>query len=264
VWFAGVGTLDNAQRLCGTTSFTGGERLLAQYAAGAYDGDYRCADPDLIAPRASQTAPTSRVTMTSTVRSAWTGSDVGSGLASYDLRTLAAPSNGGWQGWRLPSAWQRTSATSATMTRPYQGWTKCFSTRSRDAAGNVSAWSSARCTAVPLDDRSLSASTGWTRTQTSGWFGGTSTVTSRYGAYLTRAGLQTKRLHLIALKCSTCGKVAVYVGGKRLTTVNLYAAKAIRATIALPTFAYTDGRVTIKVVTSGKKVRIDGLATSRI
>ena len=41
-WVAGVGTLSNAQRNCGTTSFTSGPIVLAQYASNGYDADYHC------------------------------------------------------------------------------------------------------------------------------------------------------------------------------------------------------------------------------
>ena len=41
-WVAGVGTLSTAQSNCGTTSFTGGPIVLAQYAKNGYDADYHC------------------------------------------------------------------------------------------------------------------------------------------------------------------------------------------------------------------------------
>jgi len=37
----------------------------------------------------------------------------------------------------------------------------CFSVRARDRAGNVGPWGAERCTSMALDDRSLSASSGW-------------------------------------------------------------------------------------------------------
>jgi hypothetical protein len=262
VWLAGATSLANAQAKCGDVSFTGGERLLVQWMS-TYDVDYRCADPDRIAPTATTTGPVSRVTLASTVRVTWGGSDSGSGLASHDLRWTRAASNGTFGAWQAPTSTQRLLTRYRDLARAPLGYTTCFATRARDAAGNVSAWTPSRCSAVPLDDRALTASSSWSRATTSGWLQGTSTVTTRYGATLKRTGLQTKRLHLVARRCSTCGKVAVYVGGSLLTTVNLYASTSSRAVIALPTIRLRTTTVTLKVVSSGKTVRIDGLASSR-
>ncbi len=266
VWFAGVGSLGDAQNACSTGSFTGGERLLAQYAdAGSgLDGDHRCADPDHGLPTVAVGAPTHLVTRTSTVAASWTGADTGTGVASYDLRTERAPYNGAFRAWQYPAALQRTATRSASVSTTGQGWTTCIAVRSRDVAGNLSAWSAIRCTAVPLDDRALSASAGWSRATGRGYFASTYTTTTRYGATLVRTGVVSTRLHLLALRCSTCGKVGVYVGSTLLATVNLAATSTSVATIPLPRFSLRSATVTIKVLTSGRTVRVDGLATSRV
>jgi hypothetical protein len=262
VWFAGVGTVTDAQDRCGTSSFTGGQRLLAQYTDGAFDGDRRCADPDTVAPSASVTAPTSLVTQAYSFGAGWSGMDTGgSGLASFDVRTTRAASNAtAFSAWSYPLL--RTTGRAVSLSATGQGWTTCVSVRSRDAAGNVSAWVPSRCTAVPLDDRQLSG-TGWSRVSASGWFLSTYSSTTRLGATLTRTGLVTSRLHLVAQRCSTCGKVGVYLGSTLLTTVDLHASSTYRAVIALPRFSLRTTNVTLKVLTSGKPVRIDALASSR-
>lgn len=267
-WYGNVQGIDIAKQRCAEQSFTGGERLLAQFQAQeagvTYDFDYRCADPDRVRPTAALTAPTSRVSLGPRLTASWTGADSGgSGLASVDLRAIRAPYDGPFGSWQAPASTQRLLSRSLDVAAPDQGWTQCFSTRSRDAAGNVSPWTASRCTAVPLDDRRLLASSGWTKATTSGWYAGTSTVTTRLGATLRRSGLQTRRLHLLALRCPTCGRVGVYVGTTLLTTVDLSATSTLRATIALPTFSLRTTSVTLKVLTSGRTVRIDGLVTSR-
>jgi len=269
VWFAGLGTLDEAAAECGTASFTGGQRLLAQYqdvtASGTFDGDGRCADPDLVAPTAAMTAPTSAVTLGSAFTGAWTGSDTGgSGLATFDLRQRRISVGGSYSAWSSIGPLTRTAARSSSLGASSQGWTTCLAVRSRDAAGNLSAWSGDRCTAVPLDDRSLSASTGWTRATASGWFASTYSSTTRLNATLSRSGLVTSRLSLVAQRCSTCGKVAVYLGSSRLAVVDLYSSSTSRVVIPLPRFSLRTATVTVKVVSSGKPVRIDGLASSRV
>jgi hypothetical protein len=115
---------------------------------------------------------------------------------------------------------------------------------------------------VPLDDRALSGS-GWSRQSASGWFLSTYSSTTHQGATLTRTGLVTSRLHLIAQRCSTCGKVGVYLGSTLLATVDLHATSTYRALIALPRFSLRTTNVTLKVLTSGKPVRVDALVTSR-
>jgi hypothetical protein len=269
VWFAGVGTLDEAKSRCaGTSSFTGGQRLLAQYLShevnGDFDGDVRCADPDKVAPTASLTAPTSRVTQAYSFGAAWSGADSGgSGLATFDVATKRVASNGtAFSGWSYP--YLRSTTRSASLSATGQGWTTCVTARSRDAAGNVSPWVPTRCTAVPLDDRLLAAGSGWTRASASGWFLSSYSVTTRQYATLVRTGLVTSRLYLIAQRCSTCGKVGVYLGGTLLTTVDLRASSSYRAVIALPRFSLRTTKVTLKVLTSGKPVRIDGLVSSRV
>ncbi|MGB8649898.1 MAG: hypothetical protein WCD35_04470 [Mycobacteriales bacterium] len=266
VWIAGTSTTyDNTVSQCAAaTAVTGGELLLSQYGpTSGIDDDYRCREADHVVPTVTTTAPARVVTTASTVGVAWNGADSGSGLASFDVQYRRAAYNSGFTAWTRVA--QRTAARSLTSQSPSRGTTACWSTRSRDAAGNTSGWSYARCTSTPLDDRDLSASAGWGRyTGAHGYFLGSFTSTTRYGATLTRTGLRTSRLNLIALRCSTCGKVAVYLNGAGFTTVNLQASTSSLAVIPLPRFSLRSATVTLKVVTSGRTVRIDGLATGPV
>src|SRR4029078_12117900 len=89
----------------------------------------------------------------------------------------------------------------------------CFAARARDKVGNTSAWSTERCTARPLDDRSLSTTTsGWTRAASSTAYAGTLTRTTTVGAKLPRSAGAFRRVAVVATTCSTCGSVEVYVG----------------------------------------------------
>jgi hypothetical protein len=267
LWFAGVGPETDAQAKCGSASFTGGQRLLAQYRPTPtdLDHDYRCADADLVRPTAWTTSP-GTVTQAMSFGAAWSGADSGgSGLATFDVGTRRVASNGAsFSAWSYAPALQRTANRSATLTGTGQGWTTCLIARSRDVAGNISAWTTPRCTTVPLDDRALSASSGWTRATGSGWFVSTFSSTTRQYASLTRSGLVTSHLQLIAQRCSTCGKVGVYLGSTLLTTVNLYSSTTGRVVIDLPRFSKRTTSVTLKVLTSGKPVKIDGLVSSQV
>lgn len=267
-WYGNTKGLDVAKQRCAEPSFTGGERLLAQFQASeggvVYDLDYRCRDADRVAPTRALTSPTSRVTLTSGIPVSWDGADTGgSGLASFDLRAVRAPYDGPFGAWQLPAATTRLLTRALTPRAPDPGWTQCFQVRSRDGAGNVSAWTPSRCTAVPLDDRRLLASSGWTRATTVGWFAGTSTATAQRGATLRRSGLQTRRLHLLALRCPTCGTVRVSLGGQPLGTVDLSGPTTTRVVVALPVVSLRTTSVTITVLSSGRLVRVDGLSTSR-
>jgi hypothetical protein len=263
LWFAGAGTEQDVPNRCALTSFTGGERLLAQYANGGFDGDYRCADRDLIAPTASMKAPGTLVTTAPKLTIGWTGSDFGSGLASYDVLTTKAAATGSFGPWA--ALYRRYLSTSASVTAPARGSTTCWEARSRDAAGNVSPYAAKRCAATPLDDRDLAASTGWTRTTgASGWFTSSYSSTTRQGATLTRSGLQTAHLVLLAYRCPTCGSLVVQLNGTTYRSVSLASATSGRVQIEIPRFSRRTTSVTLKVTSSGKLVRVDGLATSQV
>jgi hypothetical protein len=62
----------------------------------------------------------------------------------------------------------------------------------------------------------------------------------------------------------SCGIVGINVGSTLIGKTTLYAAStAYRQLILLPKFTYRTGTVTVKVLTSGKTIQIDGLALSR-
>ncbi|MGN6723122.1 MAG: hypothetical protein ACTHJM_10960, partial [Marmoricola sp.] len=72
------------------------------------------------------------------------------------------------------------------------------------------------------------------------------------------------RLALVATKCPSCGKVAVYSGSTLLGTINLYKSTTAREqVIALPKVSYRTANIRLKVTTSGKTIQIDGLGVSR-
>lgn len=262
VWLAGTGTTTDATARCATASFTGGERLLAQFSDSGYDGDRRCADPDRLAPTAALSGP-GPISLGNQVP-VWSGADQGgSGLASFDVSYEQAQIGGAFGPWLSPTALQRTSARTATVAA-HQGSTACYRARSRDAAGNLSPLTALRCTVTPLDDTVLAASAGWVRTRSRGYYLSTYTSTSSAGVTLTRKGVQSQKLTLLALRCPTCGKVGVYLSGHLLVTVDLRASTNQAARIALPRFTLRTTDVVLKTLTAGKVVRIDGLASSRV
>jgi hypothetical protein len=224
---------------------------------------------DTTAPVPAMTAPTSTTSLPATISVAWKATDTAavgsfaSGPSRYDVRYRQAAWNGQLGAYVYTPSWQGTTQRSSTLTGAL-GTQYCFSSRASDAAGNLSDWSAERCTARPLDDRALAASSGWKRTTGSAFYDGTITTSLKKGATLTRTGVITGRAALVATRCSTCGKVSVLYNGATVKTVNLAATRTARkSVIALPNFTATSGKIQVKTTTTGKSVQIDGLLTTR-
>lgn len=194
---------------------------------------------------------------------AWSARDTWSAVASYDVRVRSARVNGGF-GHR--NDWKsHTKATHARFTgRP--GRTYCLEARARDTVGNLGRWSTARCTAIPLDDRALNQHGGWARKRGMGYFRDTYSVDRTHGATLTLAGAHVRDLALLASTGPGYGTVQVDLGSSRLGTLHLARAEDHkRVVVNVKTFVRLHtGTVTIWIVSHGKPVRIDGLFVSRV
>lgn len=208
-------------------------------------------------------SPTAPVQLASSTVVSWSGS---SGVARYQVRYQRAAYNGGFGAWVYPAGWQALPASTSTVTASglVQGYDYCYAVRATDGAGNTSAWTPSRCTARALDDRALGASTGWQRVTGSRWWNSTATTTTTVGARLTKSGVQLDRVGVVATTCNHCGSVAVYVGATKIGTISLYAtATHYQRLLLLPRFSLGTRTVTIKVLSSGKTVQIDGLLSTR-
>ena len=250
---------------------------VAAQKAGSHTLSVKVADPngrtttvsrtwvvDQAGPTVTPRSPAQPFTLTTSIPVSWTGSDAGSGVASYQVRWNRAAYNGGFGAWQYPTGWQKLTATGATLTGAVAGYDYCFQVRAVDKVGNTGSWSTSKCAAVALDDRSLSASTGWARVAWSAFYRSTATTTTKAGATLTRTGTALARIAVVATRCPSCGTVRVYVNAVSVGTVNLAASTTLRKSlIVLPRFSYRTGTVTIKVLSSGKLVQLDGLGISR-
>ena len=218
---------------------------------------------DTTAPSATL-SPLSSVTKTASPVIAYSGSDAGSGLKSFDVRYVQAAYSGAFGGWNYPSSWQGVTARSVSSPIP-AGYAQCFSVRARDSAGNVSGWSALKCTSRPLDDVSLT-SAGFTRSTSSSYFLGTYSYTARSGATLSKAGVVAKRFGVVAQTCPTCGSIAVYAGSTKLGTISLVSSTTkYQQLLMLPVrSSVLTGTVSVRVTSSSKPVRLDGLAVSRV
>lgn len=202
-------------------------------------------------------------TLAGTIGLHYGATDPGSGVASYDVRYRVAPAGGTFGAYAYPAAWQRVTATTVTRVAA-RGLTFCFSVAARDVFGNVSPFSAERCTATPLDDRSLTASAGWAATTAAAYYGGTMRSTATRGSTLTRTGVTARRLALVVTRCATCGTVGVYLNGVLLKQVSLAASRtAYQQVVAVDLGSVRSGTVTVRALDT-RRVYVDGLGVSRV
>jgi len=223
---------------------------------------------DTTAPTVAATAPAQPFTLANSAIVSWSGQDNtgGTGLARYQVRERKAAYSSGFGSWTYPSAWKalNPATTSVAASGLARGGDYCFAVRAVDKAGNTSPWTTPRCIARPLDDRALSVGKGWIRRTGSRYWNGTITVTSTDGATATRTGAKLDRVGIVATRGPGRGTIAIYLGATRIGQVSLAAASTtFQNLILLPPFGYRTGTVTVKVVSKGKPVQLDGLAISR-
>lgn len=226
---------------------------------------------DHVTPTAAAKAPTVSTSsmpsfaLGSSTTFTWHGTAGSASIAHYTVQVRRAAWNGGFGSWTTPSGWGALSAATSHVAVPLPiGDDTCVRVEAVDTGALASGWSAPRCSTRPLDDHSLTASTGWKRASASGYYLGTYSSIKTYGATLNRTSAQFDRLALVATKCSTCGKVAIYAGSSLLATINLYRSTTLReVVIPLPAISLRTATVRLRVVTSGKSVVIDGLGISR-
>jgi hypothetical protein len=215
-------------------------------------------------PSVTLTTPSKPFSAASSTKLSWTGTAGGAVITHFRVQEKKAAWNGNFGSWATPSAWSNLSAATTHVTAGLSvGMDSCFRVEAFDSAGH-SAFSSQRCTAMPLDDKSLTASSGWSRVSATGYYRGTYSSNMHLNAMLTRTGAEFDRVALIATECPTCGKVGIYSGSTQLSTVDLHAATTKhQALVTLTKVSQRTATLTIKVLTSGKTIQIDGLGVSR-
>jgi hypothetical protein len=185
-------------------------------------------------------------------------------VASYDVRVTSASVSQGFGDWSRPAAWQGLTSTQKAFSLP-QGVTRCLSVRARDNVGNVGAWSAARCATGAVDERALPRAGEWTTVRSASLLGGYGLRTSRLGDEVWSPYTTVRRVGVVASTCPTCGTVGVYVGdvlvGRLSLTSSVLKHQQVRA-LALP--STRSGVVSLRVLTSGRPVLVDGLLVSRV
>lgn len=196
---------------------------------------------------------------------AWTGTDAPCGIATYDVRYAEARYDDSELTDLAPLLTKTTKTSVAVDGAP--GFTFCFTARARDKALNLSAFGEEVCTAVPTNDRQMDASSAWDRKRGSGYYLGTYSEAKREGATLRLRDVFARRIVLVATTCDGCGKVGVYRGSTLLRRISLDGGSTDRKrffdVVAFPDVTSL-ASVKVKVLSSGKPVRIEGLGISLV
>ena len=151
-----------------------------------------------------------------------------------------------------------STARSRTVTLA-AGQTACASVRARDIWGNLTAAAPARCVAAPLTASSL-AKRGFSLVNGRRTYASKVLTTTRSGATAGTRTIRARQLALVVSTCPTCGAATVSFGGRILTVIDLRGRARTRVVLPVTTFPQTRvGAVTIKVITSGKRVTIEGI-----
>jgi hypothetical protein len=195
------------------------------------------------------------------VHVAWRASDDNTGVRFYDVRVRSArASRSSYGDWK--KLLSRTGKRSTTFTGR-AGRTYCFAVRARDWAGNVGAWSTPRCTGVPVDDRSLSTSGSWAADGGRSDYLRTLRVSDGRGDTL-GVRVAFRKLALLVRTCNGCGKVRVLLGGRSLGTFDLDSGR-IRHRVLVPVASgatVRSGVLRLRQVSNGDDVAIDGVAVN--
>jgi uncharacterized delta-60 repeat protein len=212
-------------------------------------------------PVATLTQPRpSFFTLSSTIPVSWVGAN---GATSFDARYEREGARGGYGSW-VPLVTATTQTSASLPASP--GSTTCLQVEG-SASGITGPWSAVRCVASPLDDRALSAGSGWTRESGSGWYHGTYTSGQATGSALVSPSLfRIVHLSLVVGECPTCGSVSVYMGSTHIATLSLRSARPMHEVVVpVATFPTPrSGAVSLKISSSTGSVQIDGLAASRV
>lgn len=147
----------------------------------------------------------------------WTGSDSGSGIASYDVQRS-------YDGGAYQTIAAATTATSLNWTMT-PGHSYKFRVRSRDKAGNVGAWTTAYTWYASLRQETYSSvlySGTWTSVSATAHSGGAVKFATAPGSSVTYA-FNGRAIAWVTTLRPTGGAVEVWVDGVLATTIDTYA-----------------------------------------
>ena len=256
-------TSPKALTINGLLSYTQYEVQVAATNAigtGPYSGSYMFTSKDTTPPTAAMVLPAAggTLTLSTSISIKWSGTD-NAGISSYQLqRAVKAP--GTWLGtftnWVAP-----ITPTSVTMTGARPGYAYCFHVQSIDTSGNLSPWTTSRCTTVPLDERSLVRRGAWTASTSAGAFMHTLLTSRSAGATASLAQVRGSAIAIVFRKSPGGGTFGVYSGTRRIGGVNTAATRTIQQSVLRIAYPTAGNTIVVKVERAGSSgVTLDGFA----
>lgn len=221
---------------------------------------------DVVAPTASPPKPTLAaahdiVAGLLPVRLAWSGADLGSGIANYQL---SQSTDGG------PYASVSTTLTSSVLYRNLRGGhTYRFRVRAVDRAGNVGAWvygASFKVATVSQGSSAVRYAGSWSTSTSTTWWGGTARSSSIKGSTASHT-FTGRSIAWVGLKSLNRGKAQIYVNGVLVATVDLYNATTLKQRFVWTANYGTSATRVVKIRvlgTAGRpRVDVDGFVVVR-
>jgi hypothetical protein len=217
---------------------------------------------DLTPPWGARMIGVPRYSLVNSRTVSWTASDIGTGVAAFDVQSRSATFDG--SAFSSFSAFRtNTPNTSGTFTGS-PGNTYCLRVRGRDFAGNIGVYGAQSCEAIPLDERAMTATGSWTKLSGSSFYRGTAMSSTTAGAKLT-VDATYKDLAVVVTTCPGCGNLRVLRGTTLLEEVDLSSPsihhEKVIAVDSSP--VNRSGVITLKQSSGGKNVIVEGLAVSR-
>jgi hypothetical protein len=187
--------------------------------------------------------------------------------------TLIKPPSGVVARTSLPMRWRAEGAVSyacqldgsatpcLSRLKPRPG-THTFSVAGIDAEGDRDATPATTTWTTPLGAKRLQRASGWTLARKRWAYAGRVATASRRGATLSTKVQRAGQVAVVATVGPRQGKVAVYLGKKKIGTVSLASKKSRHSQVKmLPRLKRpVTGKVRIVVVTAGRAVAIEGFA----
>jgi uncharacterized delta-60 repeat protein len=217
---------------------------------------------DLTPPWGARMIGVPRYSLVNSRTVSWTASDIGTGVEAFDVQSRSASFNGSaftpFSGFRT-----KTPNVSGTFTGS-PGHTYCLRVRGRDFAGNVGASGEQSCEAIPLDERSMTATGSWTKLSSSSYYRGTAMSSTTAGSKLS-VHATYRHLAVVVTTCPACGTLKVSRGTTLLGTVDLRSPTTKHGqVIAVDSSSIGhSGTIALKQSSAGKQVVVEGLAVSR-
>jgi hypothetical protein len=143
----------------------------------------------------------------------------------------------------------------------FSSGTHTFGAAATDKAGNADETPVTHTFTMPVNNKALGHSKGWTKAKVKGTFLNTASITKKKGAKVATKATGITRIALVASKGKGHGTVKVMLGKKTLKKVSLAHKRNVKKKV-VPIAKFStpvNGKVTVQVVTQGKKVVIEGL-----